>query len=189
MKLSNRDLCVNDYNTEKGYLASTTGNITGIYDMSGGVWEYVMGMLIQQNGTLFSGRNSTWNSGFKGIYGCPTCDGNMSGIIENTTGFDLPNKLYYNAYKNNYELNTDNWYDYSEGMLGDATKEVANTKTSGEDGNIGLWFGDSAQFVNASNPWMGRGGHKHNGTSAGIFYFSTYYGGWASATTRAVLAF
>ena len=34
---------INRYNSEKGYLASTTGNITGIYDMSGGAWEYVMG--------------------------------------------------------------------------------------------------------------------------------------------------
>ena len=31
------------YNTETGSLASTTGNITGIYDMSGGAWEYVAG--------------------------------------------------------------------------------------------------------------------------------------------------
>jgi len=31
------------YNTATGYLASTTGNISGIYDMSGGAWEYVMG--------------------------------------------------------------------------------------------------------------------------------------------------
>ena len=33
---------VNTYETEKGQAASTTGNITGVYDMSGGVWEYVM---------------------------------------------------------------------------------------------------------------------------------------------------
>ncbi len=31
------------YNTETGHLASTTGNISGIYDMSGGTWEYVAG--------------------------------------------------------------------------------------------------------------------------------------------------
>ncbi len=31
------------YNTPVGYLASTTGNISGIYDMSGGAWEYVAG--------------------------------------------------------------------------------------------------------------------------------------------------
>ena len=34
-----------NYNTENGILASTTGNITGIYDMSGGTWERVAGYL------------------------------------------------------------------------------------------------------------------------------------------------
>jgi hypothetical protein len=29
------------YNTPEGQLASTTGNIFGVYDMSGGLWEYV----------------------------------------------------------------------------------------------------------------------------------------------------
>ena len=33
----------NTYETEKGQTASTTGNITGIYDMSGGSMEYVLG--------------------------------------------------------------------------------------------------------------------------------------------------
>ena len=33
------------YNTETGYLASTTGNITGIYDMSGGSYEYTASYL------------------------------------------------------------------------------------------------------------------------------------------------
>lgn len=34
--------CQNEYNTEIGYLASTTGNISGIYDMNGGNKEAVM---------------------------------------------------------------------------------------------------------------------------------------------------
>ena len=33
----------NQWNTPNGVNASTTGNIYGIYDMSGGAWEYVMG--------------------------------------------------------------------------------------------------------------------------------------------------
>ena len=33
----------NQWNTSTGVNASTTGNIYGIYDMSGGAWEYVMG--------------------------------------------------------------------------------------------------------------------------------------------------
>ena len=34
---------INAYNTEKGMLASSTGNIYGIYDLSGGCYEYVAG--------------------------------------------------------------------------------------------------------------------------------------------------
>ena len=33
----------NTYETKKGQSASTTGNITGVYDMNGGTWEFVMG--------------------------------------------------------------------------------------------------------------------------------------------------
>ena len=33
----------NAYTTALGQTASTTGNTTGVYDMSGGAWEYVMG--------------------------------------------------------------------------------------------------------------------------------------------------
>ena len=48
------------YNTEVGYKASTTGNIYGIYDMSGGAWEYVMG--------YYSGASTTWGASSKGNY-------------------------------------------------------------------------------------------------------------------------
>ncbi|HHT38169.1 MAG TPA: hypothetical protein GXZ95_01990, partial [Mollicutes bacterium] len=37
---SNEDIC-NEYHTTDGVKASTTGNIYGIYDMSGGAFEYV----------------------------------------------------------------------------------------------------------------------------------------------------
>ena len=39
------------YNTSIGYKASTTGNITGIYDMSGGVWEYTASLRSETYGT------------------------------------------------------------------------------------------------------------------------------------------
>ncbi len=39
------------YNTAIGYLASTTGNITGIYDMSGGSWEFVAGYIDDMTGS------------------------------------------------------------------------------------------------------------------------------------------
>ena len=36
-----KDTVTNAYNTEKGVLASSTGNVYGIYDLSGGAYEYV----------------------------------------------------------------------------------------------------------------------------------------------------
>ena len=41
----------NKYNGTKGVLASTTGNITGVYDMSGGADEYVMGNMSSASGS------------------------------------------------------------------------------------------------------------------------------------------
>lgn len=42
--------CINSHKTANGQQASTTGNIYGIYDMSGGAWEYVMGNINDLSG-------------------------------------------------------------------------------------------------------------------------------------------
>ena len=48
----------NEYNTESGMLASTTQNIYGIYDMSGGMNEYVMGNMVSADGkTMLAGES------------------------------------------------------------------------------------------------------------------------------------
>ena len=43
-------------------VASTTGNITGIYDMSGGAWEYVMGYYTGRIGTTWGGYYAGFSS-------------------------------------------------------------------------------------------------------------------------------
>jgi hypothetical protein len=48
---SSYDGCANAYNTTIGYNGSTTGNISGIYDMSGGAWEYVAGYVSGKKGS------------------------------------------------------------------------------------------------------------------------------------------
>ena len=49
----------NQWNTSTGVNASTTGNIYGIYDMSGGAWEYVMGNMTDSSGGF--------NPGYSGL--------------------------------------------------------------------------------------------------------------------------
>ena len=190
--VSNVSSCTNKYNTSKGYLASTTGNISGIYDMSGGTWEYVMGVIADENGKAYSGRNSFYESGFKGKYGCPTCDGNTSGLTENTTGKDFPSDArYYDLYRaNSNVLADDTWYKYDNGKLGDATKEIANTKANASIGDRGLWYSDYAYFATPTYPWVIRGGSWSHGTGAGFFNFRRSGGradGYNSA--RSVLAY
>ncbi len=51
----------NKYNGSKGVNASTTGNVYGIYDMSGGAFEYVMGVFNQTKGA------SEFNDKLEGI--------------------------------------------------------------------------------------------------------------------------
>ena len=174
--LSNSSDCTNKYNTAKGYLASTTGNITGIYDMSGGSWEYVMGVLEDSNGNLYSR-----DSGFKGL------KGNVAGA--NTSGLDFPDKKYYDSYVSSDAVGTDNWYKYTSGKLGDATKEIANTKTNSSN-DRGLWFNASAYFVSPTCPFFNRGGSWKNGTEAGVLCFTRDAGNSSGhISARSVLAY
>ena len=139
--------------------------------MSGGNWEYVMGV-ITINNKLVSGGHNRWNSGFNGIYGAPGNNDSDATQLEKTDGIDYPDSRYYNLYSYKYELKTDKWYDYTIGLLGDATKEIANTKINSTIGNRGLWFSDNAYFPSAVSPWIRRGGRYVDGSFSGIFQFT-----------------
>ena len=59
----------NGYTTTLGQSASTTGNVSGVYDMSGGAFEFMMGNMVYSNGQPMSGESTTdnYNSEFTGI--------------------------------------------------------------------------------------------------------------------------
>ena len=94
------------YNTTLGKDASTTGTIYGIYDMSGGAYEYVMGVSADSNGKPRSGYNSSSNSGFTGMLS----DGTTY------TGITFPDSKYYNlytgsSYTGHALTETNGWYN------------------------------------------------------------------------------
>ena len=155
-------------------LASTTGNISGIYDMSGGAWEYVMGIMLDQNGKPMSGRNSLYNSGFNGTFGCPTCDSDTSGLTSLTGGYDWPDSKYYDTYT---YATVDT--QFQGRILGDATGEMgpfANETYLTQIRKSNSWYADQAHFVWTSNPWFARGGDHNSGSETGVFAFGNTNG-------------
>ncbi len=162
------------WNTTVGYLASTTGNISGIYDIAGGSWEYVMGVLKSKEGKLISGRVSANNlhSNFNGVFTTPI--GTQDTF---TTGVDYPkDNKYYDLY--NYAENDEN---YGRMILGDATGEMGpfgNAVYGIQTRRISSWFADGAWAVFYDKPWISRGGSAMDGggTTAGVFAFSRWHG-------------
>ena len=156
--------------------------------MSGGAFEYVMGIIIDQNGKPMSGRNSIKNSGFNGTFGCPTCDSDNSGLTELTTGVNFPSDTrYYDAYESS---NSDE--NYQRRILGDATGEMGPFATAIYETNqrqIGSWYQDESYFITNLVPWFFRGGSSGYGLGSGIFYF-TYENGslYGGVSFRVVLS-
>ena len=132
-------------------VGSTTGNMTGVYDMSGGTWEYVMG----------------WYSGASDTFGA-TSSSNFAGF---TSALD---SKYWDEYTTTNALTACN----GEICYGHGLSEVKN------------WYGDYADFVDAGNPWFGRGGYSFGGASVGAFFFNIS-GGRANNNNgfRSVLSF
>lgn len=171
---SNKSSCESGYAwNEVNNQASTTGNTSGIYDTNGGTWEYMMAVIKDSSGNPISGRCSKYNSGFNGTYGCPTCNSDTSGLTELTNGTVFPSDTrYYDLYTaNSTTLGNDTWYKYDNGILGDATKEIAKNKENSSGVGIGLWYKDYAYFPSMTSPWFLRGGSWSNGTGAGLLSF------------------
>ena len=166
------------WNTDVGTLASTTVNTTVIYDMSGGAWEYVMGILLDSTNTEpVSGRSNLFNSGFKGKFGCPACDNDT--VTEKTTGLDWPDNKYYDTY---YYANTN--ATFIQNTLGDMTIEngpfelKTYHKIDGEEvtRSVSSWYSDFSQYIYNGQPWFVRGGYIAKGTYNGIFAYSDVTG-------------
>ena len=152
--------------------ASTTGNITGIYDMSGGAYELVMSSLDDGNGKPRSGKDAQFNSGFKGLLD----DGTLL-----STGRDLPEPKYYDLYTSTNPSSTDG--RLSATACGDGIcYGHALSETLG-------WYDDLIYFPRSQGPWIRRGGVNINSAVTGMFSIGAMYGNAATDNTfRIVLA-
>jgi len=114
-----------------GQLASTTGNVAGVYDMSGGTWEYVAVFNRLYSGTYYT----NYGASFASYLGNST---------KYATAYDNTNALRY-AIK---------FADFADGRdtsrTGDAMREVWVKDDAG-------WFVDYSYFVSLQYPFLNRG--------------------------------
>ena len=162
---SSTTTCVYTYEKSIGGTgASTTGNIYGVYDMSGGAYEYVMGnMKANGNKQQQSGNSNSnnQNSGFNG----PNYTGDAT-----TVGRAYPAVKYYDSYK--YGTSQFDLSDLIDRYIpGDATYEVTQ-----RNGQFKGWYSDYVNFVYSASPWFIRGGCATDASLSGVFFFGAQVG-------------
>ena len=150
------------WNQTGGELASTTGTIYGIYDMSGGTWE--------RSASLVNNGNSRLNEfGSSLMYSLK--DGKSSEYVTvyetdtsvDNTGVSWTDENLLKTNEANYKKNT---------KYGDAIKETSTAGT----GNTS-WNGDYSYFAGLYGPFFTRGGSSWARSGAGLFYFHRNAGG------------
>ena len=127
-------------------VSSTTGNITGVYDMSGGAWEYVMG--------YYSPAGSTWGA---------TSSYNYAGFSSQ------PNSKYYDDYTATNSLTACNggicyghglsevsdWYDDRADFVSDSSPWFGRGGGYSNDSSAGT-FDFNGNSGDANNYWAAR---------------------------------
>ena len=156
LEISSVKKCLDNYDWSSGGVnAATTGNIFGIYDMNGGAWEMVMGMMQNKSGNVYL----TVESGFN-------------------NNFSVESK-YYDLY--NYSDKSS--LDGSRYFLGDATREVMKIKTDTSEYSQNAWYKNQTKYNYDNDVFVYRGGDVVWKDATGIFCFSAGSGdatNWAT---------
>ncbi len=151
----------NAYNTEIGAHASTTGNIYGIYDMSGGSWEYVASYDKKGDSSKLTDLNM-------GLYLTKETKSNIPST-EDGSGYEYISTKYATAYENGTTNYNDNTTIYKVSRTGDAVKEVITGSTG--------WFDDYSVICWSNGPFLVRGGNYMEKVHAGKFCSNCSNGG------------
>ncbi len=139
------------YNTDIGYLASTTGNITGIYDMGGGTHEYMASFLSGNYGNsgLVDSDYNSYNKYFD-VYAADSSYYTYSKrILGDATG----------------ELGPFYWYNESNGN--GYSHNAWNRNTS---------LFPTTEDLTKAGPWFVRGNNGYYGILSGILAFESKSG-------------
>ena len=152
--------------TEKGgTAASTTGTISGIYDMAGGTWERTSAIVNNGHENLNIYGKSIMNA---------LNNGNSSAYVTVYPKGEISGQSMDDASKYNYAANTK--------IYGDAIRE---TSTAGLGQTS--WYSDYSNFVGIDTPFFLRGGRYWEPNVDGLFSFNRVGGSTYSDAFRSVL--
>lgn len=151
------------YTGVQGLKASSTGNITGIYDLSGGAFEYVAAYLdnsyVKASGTTGA---ATTNNRYTYVQTLVDSSNNKTKDIYAVSESG-------DTYSNNYTEN--------QSKYGDAIWETSKSGTG-----YTSWNYDYSYFPYTYNPAIKRGGSYGSSSYAGLFYFYYLSGNTSSDT-------
>ena len=162
-----------------GQLASTTNNVYGIYDMSGGDQEFVMGNLTGYDDQSESSIASYTRNPIKPPY---------VDLYKESLGFDYSSSDDTNPA---WSYSTDAGYYNNDvctwGVCGGHALHETKQYQSVSGGSRS-WGGNYSYFVYSGNRWFKRGGYAYEGSLAGLFYsFDNYGNGSGYSGFRSVL--
>ena len=152
------------WNQKGGVSSSSTGNITGVYDLSGGLGERTASYVANGHDNLLKYGESvaykenilkTESTKYTMIYP-------FDATVDNSTKAD-----------NETNLNTASDANHSKNtkIYGDAIREISTTGTG-----TSSWQNDYSLFVGLQAPFVMRGGVFWNKSHAGRFCFNRYAG-------------
>ena len=143
------------WNQYNGQQASSSGNMYGIYDLSGGVWERTASYVANGHNNLKNGTSLAWDgshfitasSEHRQVYTCDTtADASGKSDIDAASAA-------------NYEKNK---LVYGNAMYETSTAGTGQT----------AWYSDYSYFPGLDIPFSARGGGFWGGEDAGLFSFA-----------------
>ncbi|MFV0250231.1 MAG: prepilin-type N-terminal cleavage/methylation domain-containing protein [Bacilli bacterium] len=153
--------CKNPYDSEIGVKASTTWNITGVYDMSGGAWERTMSVY----------NNLLADSGF-------TTEDYNNLPSSHITKYTTPTNNLLNNVGMDYDATV-----YGDGVYETSTGAYRYNGTAWSGTYQGGWSTEYSYLPYASSPWFVRGACFYQTSIAGLGGFSYSSGGAVSSVS------
>ena len=152
------------WNQKGGVSASSTRNMTGVYDLSGEEWERTASYVANGHDNLLTyGASVAYSANaLKSVSTKYTMVYPYDSSVDNSTKQDTEENL-----------NTANNANYAKNIkiYGDAIREISTVGTG-----ISSWTDDSSYFAGLYGPFVIRGGGFWASTHAGRFYFDRTHG-------------